>query len=153
MNIQSRGSNQLGADRLDGMVEALSHITFIVRDLDRMQVFLESVFGATEIYTSGDRTFSVSREKFLLIGGTWVAIMEGEPLTERSYNHVAFKIRDDDYDVFAGRLRKLGIEMREGRSRVAGEGRSLYFHDYDNHLFELHTGTLYERLMRYRQGL
>ncbi len=32
---------------------------------------------------------------------------------------------------------------------MAGEGRSLYFHDHDNHLFELHTGTLEERLARY----
>jgi hypothetical protein len=42
--------------------------------------------------------------------------------------------------------------VREGRSRVAGEGRSIYFHDHDNHLFELHTGTLGERLQRYAAG-
>jgi hypothetical protein len=41
--------------------------------------------------------------------------------------------------------------MSEG-PRVEGEGRSLHFYD-DNHLFELHTGTLEERLERYRQGL
>ncbi len=33
--------------------------------------------------------------------------------------------------------------------RVEGEGRSLYFHDHDNHLFEVHAGTLDERLARY----
>lgn len=33
---------------------------------------------------------------------------------------------------------------------MEGEGRSLYFYDYDNHLFELHTGTLTERLKRYK---
>jgi fosfomycin resistance protein FosX len=27
-----------------------------------------------------------------------------------------------------------------------------YFYDYDNHLFELHTGTLEERLARYAEG-
>ena len=27
--------------------------------------------------------------------------------------------------------------VREGRARVDGEGCSIYFHDYDNHLFEL----------------
>ena len=39
--------------------------------------------------------------------------------------------------------------MREGRTRVEGEGRSLYFHDFDNHLFEFHTGTLEQRLATY----
>ena len=27
----------------------------------------------------------------------------------------------------------------------------IYFYDYDNHLFELHTGTLQERLLRYKK--
>ncbi len=34
---------------------------------------------------------------------------------------------------------------------LGGEGHSLYFYDHDNHLFELHTGTLEERLARYAQ--
>jgi hypothetical protein len=34
---------------------------------------------------------------------------------------------------------------------VEGEGMSLYFYDYDNNLFELHTGTLEQRLARYAQ--
>ena len=29
------------------------------------------------------------------------------------------------------------------------ERQSLYFHDFDNHLFELHAGTLDERLAAY----
>ena len=41
--------------------------------------------------------------------------------------------------------------MREGRSRVDGEGQFIYFYDYDNHMFELHSGTLEERLARYAQ--
>ena len=36
---------------------------------------------------------------------------------------------------------------------IEGEGRSIYFYDYDNHMFELHTGTLDERLERYEKGL
>jgi hypothetical protein len=46
----------------------------------------------------------------------------------------------------------MGLEIRPPRRRVPGEGRSLYFYDDDNHLFELHTGTLAERLERYAQG-
>ena len=70
----------------------------------------------------------------------------------RTYNHVAFKIADGDYDQCLERVKALGLDIREGRPRVAGEGRSIYFHDHDNHLFELHTGTLSERLARYAEG-
>lgn len=131
------------------MIEGLSHVTFIVSDLDRMSVFLSKIFDAKEIYASGDATFSLSREKFFVIGGIWVAIMEGAALPEKTYNHIAFKISDDDFDDYAKRVRSMKVELRESRSRVDGEGRSLYFYDYDNHLFELHTGTLEQRLERY----
>ncbi len=134
------------------MIEGLSHITFVVRDLGRMTHFLESIFDAREVYASGDQTFSISREKFFLINDIWVAVMEGEPLSRKTYNHVAFKISNADFDAYAGRIKALGVNIRESRSRVKGEGRSLYFHDYDNHLFELHTGTLKQRLERYRQA-
>ena len=50
------------------------------------------------------------------------------------------------------RVRAAGVAMREPRTRVPGEGRSIYFHDFDNHLFELHTGTLSERLERYAKA-
>ncbi len=138
------------------MVQGLSHITFIVRDLDRMQEILTRVFDARKVYDSGAETFSLSRERFFLIGGdenpVWVATMEGEPLPARTYNHVAFKIDDADFDEYLARVRGLGLDVREGRSRVAGEGQSIYFHDDDNHMFELHTGTLQDRLKRYAQG-
>ena len=100
------------AGQSGGMIEGLSHITFAVRDLERMEAFLEPVFGATKIYASGDQTFSLAREKFFLINGIWIAIMEGEPLPEKSYNHVAFKIRDADYEIFPERLRKSGVDLR-----------------------------------------
>jgi len=133
-------------------IEGLSHITFIVRDLDRMERLLTTVLGARRVYDSGTATFSLSKERFFLVGKLWIATMEGEPLPARSYNHVAFKIDEADYDDCLARIRSLGLEMREGRPRVEGEGRSIYFYDHDNHLFELHTGTLEQRLARYGQG-
>ena len=75
--------------------------------------------------------------------------MEGESLSERTYNHVAFKIDDDEFDNYESRIRALGLEIMNPRPRVEGEGQSIYFYDYDGHLFELHTGTLTDRLVRY----
>lgn len=133
------------------MIEGLSHITFVVRDLDRMAGFLTKIFDAQEMYSSNDKTFSIAREKFFLINGIWIAIMEGDPRPDKIYDHVAFKIAEEDFDAYAQRIRQLGVEVRESRSRVDGEGRSLYFYDYDNHLFELHAGTLEQRLARYNR--
>ncbi|MEZ0471230.1 FosX/FosE/FosI family fosfomycin resistance thiol transferase [Luteimonas salinilitoris] len=93
-------------------MEGISHITFVVRDLERMAVFLCEGLGAHEVYDSAGRNHSLSREKFFVLGGVWIAAMEGD-------------------------------------SRIRGEGLSLYFHDFENHLFELHTGTLEQRLAAY----
>ncbi|BCG78254.1 FosX/FosE/FosI family fosfomycin resistance hydrolase [Mesorhizobium sp. 113-3-3] len=134
------------------MIEGLSHLTFIVRDLDRMTAILTEIFDAREVYASDAEQFSLSREKFFLIGDLWIAIMQGEALPERSYNHIAFKIDDADFDRYAERVGRLGLDMRPPRPRVEGEGRSIYFYDDDNHMFELHTGTLEERLTRYAKG-
>jgi catechol 2,3-dioxygenase-like lactoylglutathione lyase family enzyme len=70
----------------------------------------------------------------------------------RTYNHVAFKVNAEDLPRYKTAIERLGLEMRESRPRVEGEGHSIYFYDYDNHLFELHTGTLEERLQRYAEG-
>jgi fosfomycin resistance protein FosX len=134
------------------MIEGLSHITLITSDLERMSAIMEQVFDGREVYASGDDTFSLSREKFFIVGGHWIAIMEGESLSAQTYNHIAFKIAASDVDNYRARIEKLGLAFRESRPRVEGEGHSLYFYDHDNHLFELHTGTLEERLERYRRS-
>jgi catechol 2,3-dioxygenase-like lactoylglutathione lyase family enzyme len=134
------------------VIEGLSHMTFVVRDLDRMTKILTGVLGAREVYASGGETFSLSQEKFFQVGALWVAVMEGEALPARSYNHVAFKIDDADLETYQARIEALGLEILPPRKRVPGEGRSIYFYDEDNHLFELHTGTLAERLERYAKG-
>ena len=130
----------------------LSHLTFIVRDVDRTtRLFCEGL-RAQEVYDSQGRNFSLSREKFVLLGGLWLAFMEGEPPSERTYRHVAFAVADEDLPACEARLLALGAEVKPPRPRVEGEGQSLYFYDFDNHLLELHTGTLEQRLARYAQG-
>ena len=78
--------------------------------------------------------------------------MEGDSLPTRTYNHVAFKVSDAQLEKARVVIERLGLDLKPPRARVDGEGQSLYFHDHDNHLFELHTGTLDERLARYARG-
>ena len=108
------------------------------------------------------RPSRLSKGQFFLVGGEladsdapapiWIAIIEGEPLQNRTYNQVAFRIEEADYEICLDRVRALGLSVREDRPRVRGDGSSIFFHDDDNHLFELHSGTLSQRLGRYAQS-
>jgi len=131
------------------MIKGISHVTFIVEDLERTSDFLRTVFDAKEVYSSGEKQFSLSSEKFFLIGDIWLAIQKGKSLPERTYNHVAFQISENDFDKYMLKIKSAGVEIRPERPRVDGEGRSIYFYDFDNHLFELHTGNLKDRLNSY----
>jgi catechol 2,3-dioxygenase-like lactoylglutathione lyase family enzyme len=131
-------------------IKGISHITFICKDLEKTVHMFKDVFGAEEIYCSGDKTYSISKEKFLKVAGIWIAIMEGEPV-EKTYNHIAFHVHDQDLPVFEEKIRSLGLTILLGRAREKAEGNSLYFYDYDNHLFELHSGDLDTRLQLYKQ--
>ena len=133
------------------MIQTLSHMTFVVQSLDKMENLLVNIFDAQKVYDSGDKMFSLSKERFFLIGDIWVAIMEGEALSSKTYNHIAFKIDEDDFHNYLERIQSLGLEVSQGRPRVKGEGLSIYFYDYVNHMFELHTGNLQERLQRYER--
>ncbi|TKB23299.1 FosX/FosE/FosI family fosfomycin resistance thiol transferase [Desulfopila sp. IMCC35006] len=130
-------------------MKGLSHITIIVRDLERTSKLFCEGLAAKEIYDSSKKNFSISKEKFFLIGGVWVVAMEGV-VTEKSYRHVAFKVELGDLPELETRISSLGATVVPSRSRVEGEGDSLYFYDYDNNFFELHTGTLEERLNKYK---
>jgi fosfomycin resistance protein FosX len=131
------------------MILGLSHITFITSDLKKFARIITEVLGGEEVYSSGDKTFSLSREKFFIAGGIWIAVMEGESLPARSYNHIAFKTDDAGLERARAAIVRLGLDMKPPRPRVEGEGQSLYFYTPDNHLLELHTGTLDERLQAY----
>ncbi len=132
-------------------MNGISHLTFLVKNLDRMAIFLCDGLGAAEVYDSHNKNFSLSREKFFMLGGVWIAAMEGTPPLDRSYQHVAFSVSEGDLIAYRERLERIGAEVLPPRPRVSGEGLSLYVYDFDNHLFELHTGTLDQRLARYAE--
>ena len=91
-------------------MQGISHITFIVKDLEKAKFFFETIFDAKEIYDSGRQMFSLSQEKFFLIGELWIAIMEGDAVLERTYNHIAFKISEEEFDLYEKRIKVAGVE-------------------------------------------
>lgn len=133
-------------------INGISHITLICKDLNKSSALFHDLFGAVEVYSSDQKNFSISKEKFFLLGDLWIALMEGPPV-ERSYNHIAFHVNEEDLQFFEAKIKALGLDMPPSRPRHPQEGKSLYFYDYDNHLFELHTGDLATRLQYYQNPL
>ncbi len=131
-------------------MKGISHITLICKDIVKSTQLFGDLFNAKEVYSSDEHNFSISKEKFLLINDLWIALMQGDSI-ERSYNHIAFHIDEDELPKYELKIQKHGLEMLQGRSRDDREGKSIYFYDYDNHLFELHTGTLETRLQFYKE--
>lgn len=132
------------------MIQGLSHITIMVTDLRRTAELLCRGLGATEVFDSNGRNYSHSREKYFMLGNIWLVAMTGHP-AERSYRHIAFQVNESDLEQLARKVGELGAELVPSRPRISEEGNSIYFHDYDNNLFELHAGSLDSRLQAYRR--
>lgn len=132
-------------------IEGISHLTFAVKDLALATKFFLEGLGAQEVWDSKTRPSALFKEKFFTLGTAWIAVIEGEKPIERTYRHTAFKVSEADLPQFEARLRAIGVDIKPPRPRVAGEGLSLYFYDFDNHLFELHTGTLEQRLQKFAE--
>lgn len=131
-------------------MKGISHITLICKDIVKSAQLFCDLFDAQEIYSSDEHNFSLSREKFLLIGDLWIALMQGNSI-ERSYNHIAFHIDEKELASYEFKIQRNGLDILQGRPRDEREGKSIYFYDYDNHLFELHCGTLEDRLQFYKE--
>ena len=109
------------------MIKGISHITLVARDIEKSADLFKKLFGAREVYSSGEAYHSLSKEKYLLVNGIWIAIMEGDPLKEKTYNHIAFKVDTADLARYPEIIAGLGLETESGRERKPEEGQSIYF--------------------------
>jgi catechol 2,3-dioxygenase-like lactoylglutathione lyase family enzyme len=134
-------------------VRGINHITIVVRDMARTVRLFVDALDAVEVYRSAEKEYSKYPEVFLRLGDAWLVVMQ-DPDVQRlqSYDHVALSVDADRIDEIRERLRNAGAGVVPSRPRIAAEGASIYFYDFDNHLFELHAGDLGERLRRYSTG-
>ena len=124
------------------MSTTISHIALVVRDPARTAHLFETLFGVKPVLPKQERKGPA--ETFISIGGAWFVLVLGEPAAARTDDHIAFSVPEDQLSALAAKLTVLGIESQMSRAGTAA--KSLYFVDYDNHLFELHTGELEREL-------
>jgi hypothetical protein len=75
------------------------------------------------------------------LGDTWFALIQGDTDRARTGDHIAFKVSKETLEATARKLETLQLEHIRARS-----SSSLYFFDYDNHVFELDTTIFEEEL-------
>ena len=128
-------------------IHGINHVTFSVSDLDKSILFYQGVFEA-KLLLRGEGM------AYLELCGLWLAlnVQADIPRQEikQSYTHLAFTLAAADIQPMKQRLERLGVDLRPDRSRITGEGQSLYFADPDGHLLEFHTGNLANRLQAYK---
>lgn len=111
------------------MLGSIAHVALIVQDPARTAAFLRDLFEAPVLKRRDEDGHD---ETFIRLGVTWFALVGAEVKRERTGDHVAFRVAPEAIPAFADKLKAKGYEFI-----LSKPGTSLYFFDFDNHLFEL----------------
>ena len=122
------------------MLGSIAHVALIVRDPARTADFLRDLF---DVPILNRRDAEGHDETFVRLGVTWFALISADVRRERTGDHIAFRVAPETIASIAGKLRSKGYEFI-----LSNSGTSLYFFDFDNHVFELDSSDQDEELSR-----
>jgi catechol 2,3-dioxygenase-like lactoylglutathione lyase family enzyme len=111
------------------MLESISHIALVVTDPARTAALFRELFSARVIERVDDEGH---HETFVRLAGTWLALVGAPVQRARTGDHIAFRATPEVLEATVAKLQAMGREFIRARS-----DRSLYFFDYDDHVFEL----------------
>ncbi|HEX4157104.1 MAG TPA: VOC family protein [Rhizomicrobium sp.] len=120
------------------MLGPIAHIALTVRDPARTAGFLRDLFDAPIVRR---RDAEGHDETFVRLGVTWFALVGADVTRERTGDHVAFRVARKTIAAIAEKLTSKGCEFI-----LSGSGASLYFFDFDNHVFELDSSDQEQEL-------
>lgn len=113
------------------MLDTISHIALVVTDPARTAGLFEALFAAGIVRR---RDVDGHDETFVNLGNTWFMLAKGAAGRQRTGDHIAFHATKADLAATLEKLKAMHLEYMLARS-----DSSLYFFDYDNHVFELDT--------------
>lgn len=116
------------------MPDAISHVALVVADPVRTARLFETLFEARTVRR---RDAEGHDETFVNVGNTWFMLAKGAVERQRTGDHIAFRATKAELMATVEKLEAMNLEFILARSDT-----SLYFFDYDNHVFELDTTDL-----------
>ena len=120
------------------MLGPIAHVALIVRDPTRTADFMRDLFDAPVLRrTDADG----HDETFVRLGVSWFAFVGADVKRERTGDHIAFRVARETIASIAGKLKAKGCEFI-----LSDAGTSLYFFDFDNHVFELDSSDQEQEL-------
>lgn len=124
-------------------VTGFSHITLQVSNLEQSLRFYCEKLQMKLVHQG-------RADAYLGWGSAWICLLERPEIfpieLERQYfHHCAFYMNEEDFDRAVELLRKKEITIVKGPI-LRGGGKSIYFHDPDKIMLELHTSTLHQRM-------
>jgi catechol 2,3-dioxygenase-like lactoylglutathione lyase family enzyme len=122
------------------MLESISHIALVVKDPARTAALFNDLFSVRVVERQDDEGH---HETFMRLAGIWIALVAAPVERARTGDHIAFHATPETLEATAAKLQAMGREFIRARSN-----RSLYFFDYDDHVFELDAGDIDKELGR-----
>jgi catechol 2,3-dioxygenase-like lactoylglutathione lyase family enzyme len=120
------------------MLESISHVALVVKDPARTAALFQDLFSARVITRKDDEGHL---ETFVRLGGIWIVLVGAPVQRTRTGDHIAFRATREILEATVAKLQAMGREFIRARS-----DSSLYFFDYDDHVFELDAEDLDEAL-------
>jgi catechol 2,3-dioxygenase-like lactoylglutathione lyase family enzyme len=124
------------------MLDSISHIALVVKDPARTATLFRDLFSARVLEREDEEGHF---EVFVRLGGIWVVLVAAPVERARTGDHIAFRATPEILEATVAKLQAMGREFIRARSN-----RSLYFFDYDDHVFELDAEDIDEELGRHK---
>ncbi len=120
------------------MLESIGHIALVVKDPARTAALFHDLFSPRVVEREDDEGHL---ETFVRLGGIWIVLVGASVQRTRTGDHIAFHATPEVLEATVAKLQAMGREFIRARSNT-----SLYFFDYDDHVFELDTEDIDKEL-------